>query len=140
MYSWLVGRFIRRQIARMLAGDVRGAVRRMTADAEFVFPGRTSFAGRFRTRPEIEAWLERFVSLNPEYNIRDVLVSGPPWNMRVAWRLSDRIGAHYTNEAMVYATGRWGRISSQRVFLDTERVAEWEAAHPEETGRQLARA
>jgi hypothetical protein len=65
-----------------------------------------------------------------------VLVSGPPWNMRVAWHLTDSIGAHYTNEGIVYLRMSWGKVRSERVFLDTEAVSEWEAAYPEESGAQ----
>jgi len=138
MYSWLVGKFIRHQISRMLSGDVNAVLRQLADDAEFVFPGRNSWAGHHRGKPAIAAWLRRFVSVKPEYIVRDVLVSGPPWNTRIAWRLSDRIGQHYANEAMVYAKGSWGKVRHQRVFLDTEVLSEWERAYPEEAGLRAA--
>jgi ketosteroid isomerase-like protein len=136
MLSWLVKQFVRFNVRRMLAGNVDGLVKQFGRDAELVFPGRSSFSGRFVGREQIAAWLRRFVSLQPEYVVRDLLVSGPPWNMRVAYHVSDRIGAHYSNEAVVWLRLRWMRVVAQRVFLDTERVAEWERDHPEETGRR----
>ena len=137
MLSWLVAQYVRYNVRRLLRGDVDGLARQFGADAELIFPGRSSFSGRFTGRAQIAAWLRRFVALRPEYIVRDVLVSGPPWNMRVAYHVSDRIGAHYSNEAVVWLRLRWLHAVQQRVFLDTERVAEWERDHPEETGRDL---
>jgi ketosteroid isomerase-like protein len=137
MLSRMVGWYLRREVRTMLSGDVGHVVRQFSDDAELVFPGHSSFAGRFRGKAQIGAWLRRFVGLEPVYDIRDVLVAGPPWNMRVAYRLDDRIGQHYRNEAMVYLRFRWMKLVGQQVFLDTERVAAWERDHPEETGREL---
>jgi ketosteroid isomerase-like protein len=137
MLSWLVAQYVRFNVRRLLRGDVDGLLRQFGRDAELIFPGRSSFSGTFHGREQIGAWLRRFVSLKPEYIVRSVLVSGPPWNMRVAYHVSDRIGAHYSNEAVVWLRLRWFRAVQQRVFLDTERVAEWEREHPEETGREL---
>jgi ketosteroid isomerase-like protein len=136
MYSWLIGKYIRHQLRRLFDGDVDATVRQFTHQAELVFPGKNSFAGTFRGRAEVRGWLARFVSLRPQYTVHDVLVSGPPWNMRVAWHLTDSIGAHYTNEGIVYLRMSWGKVRSERVFLDTEAVSEWEAAYPEESGAQ----
>jgi ketosteroid isomerase-like protein len=137
MLSWLVTQYVRFNVRRMLAGDVDGLLRQFHPGAELIFPGRSSFSGTFRGRDAIGAWLRRFASLKPEYIVRELLVSGPPWNMRVAYHVSDRIGAHYSNEAVVWLRLRWFKLVQQRVFLDTERVAEWERDHPEETGREL---
>jgi ketosteroid isomerase-like protein len=135
MYSRIIGWYVRRQVGHLLAGDVDGTVRQFSDDGEMVFPGRSSFGGTFRGKTEIAGWLRRFVSLKPGYVIHDVLVAGPPWNLRVAYRLSDRIGEHYANEGMLYLRFRGMKAVHERVFLDTERVAEWERDHPEETGR-----
>jgi len=137
MMSWLVKQFVRFNVRRMLAGKVDALVSQFGRDAELTFPGRSSFSGHFVGRDAIAAWLRRFVAMKPEYIVRDVVVSGPPWNMRVVYHVSDRIGQHYSNEAVVWLRLRWMRIVGQRVFLDTERVAEWERDHPEETAREL---
>jgi ketosteroid isomerase-like protein len=137
MYSWLVGQYVRFLIRRMLAGDVDLLVRQMSRRIEFTFPGRNSFAGTYHGREEVREWLHRFLALRPEYIVRDVLVSGMPWNQRIAYRLTDRIGAHYQNEGIVYLRFRWFQATHFRVFLDTEAVSEWERDHPEEAGRTL---
>ena len=131
MYSWIVERALRVLIARLNAGDTRLIMRTFAEDAQLVFPGRSSFAGVHRGKPAIEAWLERFVGLGPTFAIQDVAVAGPPWNMRVCFRFTDRIpipgGGEYENEGMEYLRIRWGRTREQRVYLDTERVADFDA-------------
>lgn len=137
MLSWLVKQFVQLNVRRLLAGNLDPLVSQFDRNAVLVFPGRSSFSGRFVGRDAIAAWLRRFVAMKPEYIVRDLCIAGPPWNMRVAYHVGDRIGEHYSNEAVVWLTLRWGKLVQQRVFLDTERVAEWERDHPEETAREL---
>jgi ketosteroid isomerase-like protein len=128
MYAWLVGLLVRRGFRRINAGDVSGALDMFASDAHFFFPGRHSFAADLRDPEQIRAWFERFVGLGPHFEIADVIASGPPWNMRVGVRFSDRIalpdGGEYRNEGMQYARIRWGRVRLDRIFLDTQAVAD----------------
>jgi ketosteroid isomerase-like protein len=98
------------------------------SDAHFVFPGRHSFAADLRDPDQIQAWFERFVALGPHFEVTDVIASGPPWNMRVGVRFADRIalpdGRDYANQGMQYLRLRWGRIRLDRIFLDTQAIAE----------------
>jgi ketosteroid isomerase-like protein len=131
MYRWTVARIARWAIQAAVNGRVGPATRMMADDVAFDFPGSSSFAASTRTKREMVAWVERFAALQPDYLVRDVIVTGPPWNTRVAVRLSDRIGDDYSNEGMQYLRMRWGKLISEEVFLDTERVAEFERRHPE---------
>ena len=128
MYAWFVGLFVRRGFRKLNAGDLSGALDMFATDAHFLFPGRHSFAADLRDPERIQAWFERFVALGPHFEIADVIASGPPWNMRVAVRFSDRIalpdGAEYRNEGMQYVRLRWGRVRLDRIFLDTQTVAD----------------
>jgi ketosteroid isomerase-like protein len=128
MYAWLVGLLVRRGFRKLNAGDPSGALESFAADARFVFPGRHSWAADLSDPQQIRAWFERFVKLAPHFEIADVIASGPPWNMRVAVRFSDRIalpdGGEYRNEGMQYVRLRWGRVQLDRVFLDTQAVAD----------------
>ena len=131
MYSWIIGRVVRALIGRLNGGDIRTLMRTFASDAHLVFPGRSSFAGEHRGKDEIEAWFERFVALGPKLEVHDVAVAGPPWDMRVCFRFSDRIpipdGGEYSNEGMEYLRIRWGKLREQRVYLDTEKVADLDA-------------
>jgi ketosteroid isomerase-like protein len=131
MYSWIVGRAVRALVGRLNAGDKRTIMRTFADDAHLVFPGDSSFAGDHSGKPELDAWFERFFALRPTFEVHDVAVAGPPWNMRVFFRFSDRIaipgGGEYRNEGMEYLRIRWGKTREQRVYLDTQKVAAFDA-------------
>jgi ketosteroid isomerase-like protein len=131
MYSWIVGRVVRWLIGRLSAGDADTLIRMFAPDAHLVFPGKSSFAGDHRGRAAIEAWMRRFVALGPKFEVYDVGVAGPPWNLRVFFRFADRIpipgGGRYENEGMEYLRIRWGKVHEQRVYLDTEAVSDFDA-------------
>src|SRR3954453_11833429 len=130
MYSWIVGRVVRLLVNRLNVGDVRTLLLTFAPTANLVFPGSSSFAGDHAGKPAIKAWLARFTALGPALVVHDVAVAGAPWNMRVCFRFSDRIpipdGGLYENEGMEYLRIRWGRIQEQRVYLDTEKVTEFD--------------
>lgn len=127
MYSWIVGVLLRRLYRKLSAGDVAGVLQGFAPDARFIFPGRHSFAADLTEPAAIRAWFERFVALRPQFEIADVLAAGPPWNMRVAVRFSERMalpgGGDYGNEGMQYLRLRWGRVRLDRIFVDTQAVA-----------------
>jgi hypothetical protein len=130
MYSWIVRRVLRAQIRRLNAADPT-LVEGFSKDARLVFPGGSSFAGDHHPKHEIEAWFKRFLELGPHFELHEVGVAGPPWNMRVFFRFTDRIrvgdgGPDYQNEGMEFLRIRWGKIREQRVYLDTERVEDFD--------------
>jgi ketosteroid isomerase-like protein len=131
MYSWIVRRVLSAQIRRLNAGDPE-LVEGFAKDARLVFPGSSSFAGDHHPKDEIDAWFRRFLELRPQFELHEVGVAGSPWNMRVFFRFTDRIavpdgGPDYQNEGMEYLRIRWGKIREQRVYLDTEKVADFDA-------------
>jgi len=129
VYRWTVARAIRFLYRSTFAGQDSVMMRATAPDATFSFPGRSSFAASLTGREPLRAWLARFTALSPQFDVRDVVVSGPPWNMTVAVRFHDALGADYENEGVEWLRIRWGRLRSLDVFLDTERVSSWEARH-----------
>lgn len=131
MYSWVVTRIVAFLYEKVRKGDLRLPLLGMARDARFSFPGNSSFGGERRGKPAIEGWLRRFASLQPEFTVHDAAAAGPPWNMRVFMRFSDRIvapdGYVYENSGMEHIAVRWGLIREVRVHLDTERVAALDA-------------
>jgi ketosteroid isomerase-like protein len=131
VYSWLVGGIVRLLYRKVAEGDLRLPLLGVAADASLSFPGHSSFGGEQRGKPAIESWMRRFASLRPEFTVHDVAVAGPPWNMRVFMRFSDRIvapnGYVYENEGMEYIRIRLGLIREVRVHLDTEKVSALDA-------------
>jgi ketosteroid isomerase-like protein len=131
MYRWIVARIARRAILAGVNGKPELATRMMADDVIFEFPGTSSFGASLRGKDALLAWMRRFAALKPAYVIRDVVATGPPWNTRLAVRLSDRIGDDYANEGVQYLRMRWGKVISDEVFVDTEKVADLERCHPE---------
>ena len=131
MYAWLVGRVIRMGYAQAVAGNPKMLMTMAADDIEFTFPGHNSFATRITSKSEVADWMARFASMSPRFDVEDVIVSGLPWNMRVAVRFTDAIGDDYRNQGVEYLRIRWGKLRSIEVFLDTERISQWESRHPE---------
>ena len=131
MYSWIIGRVVRFLYGKVSTGDLRLPLLGLAEDARLVFPGNSSFGGQQQGKAAIESWMRRFASLRPEFNVEDVAVAGPPWNMRIFMRFSDRIvapnGYIYENEGMEQIAVRHGLIREIHVYLDTEKVAALDA-------------
>lgn len=142
MYKATVRWMIRRNIRRLSGGDYGSALAMFAADAELRFPGDNSWARQHRPVPapgraphathrgraEIEAFLQRFVDEGLQMEVEDILVNGPPWNMRAAAIVHDWIPGtdgrdRYANRAVLVVHSVWGRIRVQEDFEDTERVA-----------------
>lgn len=127
MYSWLIKQLVAYMYDCVRRGRLTVPLLALAGDARLVFPGRNSFGGEHVGKPAIEAWMRRFASLHPEFATHDASAAGPPWNMRVFMRFSDRIvapdGYEYANEGLEYIRLRWGMIKEIRVSLDTEKVA-----------------
>jgi ketosteroid isomerase-like protein len=127
MYRWTVTQVLRYVYGKAIAGDDGVMMKATAADVTFRFPGSSSFAASLTGREPLRAWLARLTALSPRFEVGDVAVSGPPWNMTVAMRFHDAIGADYENDGVEWLRIRWGRVRSIEVFLDTERVSSWES-------------
>lgn len=137
MYASLIGRLIRKGYAEAVAGDPKLLLAMAADDVEFTFPGHNSFAGTLRGPAQLRAWMARFASLQPDFQVHDVIVSGPPWHLRVAVTFSDAIGGDYRNDGVEVLDVRWGRLRRLTVHLDTEQISAWEARHPELLGATM---
>jgi hypothetical protein len=145
MYKAAVRWMIRRNIASINAGDAGPALRMFADDAVLCFPGENSWANQHRKtvrgrdafathrgRAEIEAFLDRYVATGMQMQVDDILVNGPPWNMRAAVRVHHWVpGAdgqdRYANRAVLFVESRWGKLHFQEDYEDTERVAAFDA-------------
>ena len=127
MCSWIIRRIVAFIYGQVSKGKLTLPLLALADDARFFFAGDSSFGGEQRGKSAIEAWMRRFASLRPEFKVHDAAAAGPPWNMRVFMRFSDRIvapnGYVYENSGMEYIRLKWGLIREIHVHLDTERVA-----------------
>jgi ketosteroid isomerase-like protein len=140
MYKAAARARIRRNIRQLNEGRYEPALAMFTDDAELTFPGQNSWSRQHRVprggrapvpthrgRDEIESFLRSYVSLGIQMEVEDILVNGPPWNMRAAVRIHDWIpgpnGDVYANRAVLMVRVVWGKIRSQEDYEDTERTS-----------------
>jgi len=144
MYKALTRAMIRRNIERLNQGQYEPALAMFADDATLTFPGdntwsrlcRTPSPGRAgaptqRGKAEIEQFMARYVEHGIQMKVEDILVNGPPWNMRVAVRAHDWIPGPggvdaYANRAVLFANIAWGKIRAQEDYEDSERVAAYD--------------
>ena len=129
MYGWLVKKVAQQTFARLAEGDPALATSLLADDVRFRFPGRHPFAADHRSKEDISQWLSRFAHFRPHCQIHDVVASGPPWNIRAAISWTDTIGDPdddpYVNEGVCLMRLRWGQVVEERVYLDTQAVADF---------------
>jgi ketosteroid isomerase-like protein len=129
MYRLIVRRMVRRNFARLSRGDYEPIVGRFADDARLEFAGDHALGGERRGREEVAEWFRATWELFPGLQLlaRDVVVSGWPWNTRVATRFDVRAtlpdGTDYRNAGMQYLRVRWGRVVEDLLFEDTQRLA-----------------
>lgn len=128
MFGWLAKKLIQRSLRYHQTGDIDGLLKNYADDVHFVFPGNNSWAVDVRGKEAIRGWLQRFHDLGLKLEVHDILVAGPPWNMRVCMQFTDHAADDqgrivYENTGVIYAKGRWGKIVSYTVYEDTEKVA-----------------
>ena len=155
MYKAAVRWMMRRNIAALNRGDYAPVLAMFADDATLRFPGANTWSQQFREqhsgrqavpthrgRDEIEAFLRRYVDHGIQMEIEEILVNGPPWNMRAAAVVHDWIpgdeGDRYANRAVLFVRSKWGKILAQEDFEDCERVTAYEHEYLDEDGRPLA--
>lgn len=147
MYKATVRALIRHGVRRLNEGDPSFLLRRARPDAELCFPGDNSWAAMFRPVEkgravhvthrgiaECRAFADRFVANHIQFAIEDILVNGPPWNLRIALRVHDFIDGGpgepdvYNNRAVAFLELRWFKLVRWEDYEDCERVTAWDAA------------
>ena len=139
-FRWM----LRRTAAKLMAGDVDAFLRFYAEDAVIVFPGENSWGPEYRGHDEIRGFLERFLRVGLQGELHEILVSGPPWSTTVLARFTDHAHAPdgtkvYENDAIVHLRVRWGKVVSERVYEDTEKVAAFDRyleSQPSVDGRE----
>jgi ketosteroid isomerase-like protein len=89
MYHAFVRRRIRMVFDGLSRGDYAIAVAGLAEDVHHVFAGDHAVGGERHSRDAVERWFERLFRLfEVRFDVRRVIVTGPPWNMAVVaeWR------------------------------------------------------
>jgi len=124
---------LRRDIAKLNAGDYRPLLNAFADDAVLVFnDGDHRWAGEHRGRDAIERFLKDFTRAGIRGELRDVQLSGPPWALTLVARFDDGATGPggeelYRNRVAIVARTRWGKIVRQDDFFeDTDRIARFD--------------
>jgi len=136
LYRAAVRGMLRRNAAALAQGDPRGLFAGYHDDVRFRFPGTSSWAGEFRGRAAVEAWVRRFVAAGLVLTPQEIVVDGPPWDTRICVRYTDRCVAGgqevYENRGTIFGRIAWGRLREYEVHEDTHKVEAfdgWLAEH-----------
>jgi ketosteroid isomerase-like protein len=130
LHVLLVRALLRRNVAALMAGDPGPLLKMYANDAVLEFPGEHSWGPVYRGRAEIEGFLRRFLDAGLRGEIKDMFIAGPPWATRIAVLFDD--WAHdaadpqhkvYENRSVIVLTTRFGRVTHERVYEDTQKVA-----------------
>jgi ketosteroid isomerase-like protein len=146
MYKTIIRMMVRRNVARLNAGDASPMLKMAASDVELRFPGDNSWSRMFRGVEkgraahathqgidECRAFADRFAAERVQFVLEDIMVNGGPWNTRVAMRLHSFVPGddnvdRYNNRAVAVLELRWGKLVVWEDYEDTERVAVWDRA------------
>jgi ketosteroid isomerase-like protein len=127
-YTGAVRALLRRNVAALMDGDPQPLVGMYAAHATLEFPGEHSWGPVYRGRNEIEGFLRRFLAAGLRGEVGAIFVGGPPWATRIAIEFDDHADDAdgrriYENRAVIVLRTRWGRVVTERVYEDTQKVA-----------------
>jgi ketosteroid isomerase-like protein len=134
VYVFVIRGLLRRNAARLMAGDPAPLLRMYADDAVLEFPGESTWGPEYRGKAEIEGFLRRFLDAGLRGSIGQIWVSGPPWATRLAVEFDDwaydagGTTKVYENRSMLVLETRFGKVIRERVYEDTQKVAafdEW---------------
>jgi len=137
LYGWAVRSMLRRNLARLWAGDPEPLLAAYAEDIHFVFPGRSSWAADVHGKQAVRRWLERFVRVGLRFEVHEILLDGPPWDTTACLWFTDRLASPdgqevYENRGTIVAKIAWGKVRYYEVNEDTQKVEEldeWLSAH-----------
>ena len=138
MYHLIVRAKVRGIFAAISRGDYEPMLASLAPTFRYRFYGDHALGGERHTVEAVRLWWERIFRMlpAPTFEVREVLVTGWPWDTRVATsvRVSAPLpgGAQYDNVVNQFIRMRWGRVTSVETLEDTQnlvRTLDHMAAH-----------
>jgi len=128
MYKALARRRVRASFDGLSSGDPSVALRGLADDVHHVFAGDHAVGGERHSRAAVERWFGRLLHLfELRFEIRRILVSGPPWHLTVAveWfaQVRPKVGEPYTNEGAHVIVIHRGKVTYFHAYEDSQKVA-----------------
>jgi ketosteroid isomerase-like protein len=137
----------RRSLDRLRVGDIEPFLSISAEDVRLGLSGRHPWAGDYRGKDEVGRWFRRFVRVGIQLELREILVTGPPWNTPACLRFTDRLIAPdgevaYANRGTIFGKISWGKLAYHEVNEGTQKVVELDeylASHEEQSRPRGAR-
>ena len=132
MFRAVFGFFVRRRVRGIFdalsRGDYEVAVDGLADDVHHVFAGDHALGGERHSRAAVRRWFERLFRLfELRFDVRRVIVSGPPWDFVVAveWvaHALPKAGEPYMNDGAHVIRIRRGRVVYLHAYEDSQKVA-----------------
>jgi ketosteroid isomerase-like protein len=125
MYHAIVRRRVVDLFRAVSNGDAEPVLRTFASRFEHTFLGESALGGTRRTLSATRRWYERLYRLLPDikFDLKDILVSGGPWNTLVAvsWEEANSAtdGVRTHNRGVHLMELRWGRATRLVICPDT---------------------
>ena len=125
MYHAIVRRRVVDLFRAVSSGDAEPVLRTFAPRFEHTFLGESALGGTRRTLSATRRWYERLYRLLPDikFDLKDILVSGGPWNTLVAvsWEETNSAtdGVRTYNRGVHLMQLRWGRAMRLVICPDT---------------------
>ena len=131
MYHFFIHQKIQKVFEQLSRGDFESSLGQIAVGSfEHKFPGNHCLGGTRHTVDGMRRWFKRLFSLFPqlEFEVKDILVKGGPWNTLIAVEWIDRgftqDGRPYQNYGAHLLRLKWGRLVSIHAYLDSQRIQE----------------
>lgn len=128
-YAEGVRAMMRRNTAKMMAGDPGPLLATYHPDVVMTFPGDSSWGRTYRGRDELAGFFRRFLDVGLRGELGAIFIEGPPWATRIAVEFFDHADDPatgeriYENRAVLVMRARWGRVVAEEVYEDTQKSA-----------------
>jgi ketosteroid isomerase-like protein len=128
MYKRIAAGRARKVFADLTSGNDEAVMKDMAEDVHHIFPGDNALGGERHSRDGFRRWLERLRRLVPElaFDVQEVAVKGPPWDMMIAVKWTDHgraaDGEPYDNAGAHWIRIRRGKGVYVQAYLDSDKV------------------
>lgn len=128
MYHFIIRQKISRVFAALNHADASLVIDAFAPQFEHYFLGQHAFSGRRTDITKTQQWYERLYRVFPniQFQIKQIRVSGWPWDTLVAVEWTDsytlRDGLPHDNGGVHLIRLQWGRCTSVRIYCDTARL------------------
>jgi ketosteroid isomerase-like protein len=130
MYHAIIRRKLAAVFAQLNRKEYGAILDGFAPQFEHALFGAHALGGVRHGMPATARWYERLPRVLPDltFEVRDIVVSGWPWNTRAAveWRDSGACldGHRFNNQGVHVIRIRWGKVTAVRVYCDTMVLAD----------------